>query len=164
MSSASAKKRFLACARRFLLPAALRQRDLKGDDAAFAASADAPVMAGHDRLGCGQSDTVPAGRAGAGGVRTVKAVKIAWQLRGIQTGAGIGERQLYAFSPRKERKVDRSARVTVFHGIVQQNRQQAGDIVRHAADAQTRGDLRRQFFSGRLGKGTKFRCSPQPAH
>ena len=58
------KKRFFACTRRFLLPAALRQRDLKGDDAAFVASADAPVMAGHDGLGGGQSDAAPAGRAG----------------------------------------------------------------------------------------------------
>lgn len=107
------KKRFFACALRFLLPAALRQRDLKGNDAAFAVHADAPVMAGHDGLGCGQSDTAPAGRAGAGGVRTVKAVEIVGQLRGIHPGAGVGERQLYAFSPRKERKVDRSARVTV---------------------------------------------------
>ena len=150
------KKRFLACTRRFLLPAALRQRDLKGDDAAFVVSADAPVMAGHNGLGGGQSDAAPAGRAGTGGVRTVKAVKIARQLRGIYSGTGVRERQLYTFSPRKECKVDRSARVTVFHSIVQQDRQQAGDIVRHAADTQTGGDLRRQFFSGGLGKGTEI--------
>lgn len=60
-------KRF--CKKRFRVHSALftscrfAERDLKGDDAAFVASADAPVMAGHDRLGCGQSDTVPAGRA-----------------------------------------------------------------------------------------------------
>ena len=52
--------------------------------------------------------------------------------------------------------MNRSARVTVFHSIVQQDRQQAGDIVRHAADTQTGGDLRRQFFSGGLGKGTEI--------
>ena len=130
MSSTSAKKRFLACTRCFLLPAALRQRDLKGDDAAFAASADAPVMAGHDGLGGGQSNAAPAGRAGTGGVRTVKAVKIVGQLRGIYSGTGVGERQLHAFSPRKGRKMDRSTRVTVFHSIVQQDRQQATQTAR----------------------------------
>ena len=88
-------------------------------------------MAGHDGLGGGQSDAAPAGRAGAGGVRTVKAVKIVGQLRGIHPAPYDGDTPTEARSGIRESSRLVFTNPDMLHASLLGNHQRLARLLRH---------------------------------